>query len=185
MKKVIMLYVAGLVLLLPAYLFASSCESAVGAEYYINFTLDGVEYSCTFGFTDVGNGNPWTAVLPGGWTFAAGTNVEVSTDDDIPDDWVYIEVWVYGTTVGTYSYPAEELALFIEIDTEGVYSEYEANSGSLQITAFGDVGGAVEGRFNVGLDLVYFKGGVVPLGTAHSVEGTFHVERIEWTFPFF
>ena len=185
MKKVIMLCVAVLVLLLPAYLFASSCESANGEEYYINFTLDGVEYSCTFGFTDVGNGNPWAAVQPGGWTFAAGTNVEVSTDDDIPDNWVYIEVWVYGATVGTYSYPDELVDLFIEIYIEGVYSEYEANSGSLEITTFGEVGSAVEGRFNVGLDLVFFEGGAFPLGTAHSVEGTFRVERIEWTFPLF
>lgn len=96
---------------------------------------------------------------------------------------MWIEVWVVGTTVDTYSYPAGELYLLIEIYIGGEYSEYEANSGSLEITAFGDVGGTVEGRFNVGLDLVYFEGGFVPLGTAHSVEGTFRVERIEWIHP--
>jgi hypothetical protein len=98
---------------------------------------------------------------------------------------VWIDVWIDGTTVDTYSYPLGEVDLMIEIYIGGEYSEYEANSGSLEITAFGDVGGTVEGRFDMGLDLVYYEGGVVPLGTAHSVKGTFRVERIKWTFPLF
>jgi hypothetical protein len=182
MKRVIMLCFALVVLIVPSLLFASSCESTE-AEYYINFTLNGVQYSCGRGFTDVGNGNPFAAVQPGDWTFGAGTNVESSFYADPDGDFVYVQVHVTGTTVGTYSYSGEEVDIFIQIYTGGLYFEYTANSGSLEITTFGDVGSAVEGSFNLGLDLIPLSEGVVPLGTAYSVEGTFRVERINFTVP--
>ena len=182
MKWGIMLCFIGIVFLVPVYSFASSCESAAEAEYYINFTLDDMDYSCTYGFTDVGNRTPFIAIHPENWTFGAGQNVETLFGIKPDGDYVYIEVSIDGTTIGQYFYPGD-LSVIIEVTVEGVYSEYRANSGSLEITAYGEVGSAVEGNFNVGLDLVPTGGEVAPLGTAHTVEGTFRVERIEYTLP--
>lgn len=180
MKWGIMLCFMVLVFPVPVYLFASSCESATEAEYYINFTLDDMEYSCIYGFTDVGNRNPFVAVHPENWTFGAGQNVETLFGIEPAGDYVYVEVYVDGTTIGQYFYPGD-LNVIIKVTVEGVYSEYHANSGSLEFITYGEIGSAVEGSFNVGLDLVPTGGGVVPLGTAHTVEGTFRVERIEYT----
>ena len=182
MKWGIILCLIVIVFFVPLYSFASSCESAAEAEYYINFTLDDMDYSCIYGFTDVGNRTPFAAIHPENWTFGAGQNVETLFGIKPDGDYVYIEVSIDGTTIGQYYYPGG-LSVIIKVTIEGVYSEYRANSGFLEITAYGEVGSAVEGNFNVGLDLVPTGGEVAPLGTAHTVEGTFRVERIEYALP--
>jgi hypothetical protein len=97
-------------------------------------------------------------------------------------DYVYVEVTVDGNTVGRYSYPGD-LNVVIKARVGGVYSEYSTNSGFLEFTVYNDVGGTVEGSFDVGLDLVPTGGSVIHLGTAHTATGTFRVERIEYPFP--
>jgi len=61
MKKLIVLCFVLLVMLIPALLFASSCDSA-GDEYYIRFTMDGQEYILTFGYSDGSTDAPVVAL---------------------------------------------------------------------------------------------------------------------------
>ena len=64
MKKLIILCFVPLVVLIPAFLFAASCDSE-GEDYYITFTMGGAEYTITFGYSDVDTGEPFAAVQPG------------------------------------------------------------------------------------------------------------------------
>jgi hypothetical protein len=57
----------------------------------------------------------------------------------------------------------------------------------LEITAFGEVGEAVEGTFNVNLHKIPSAtgGGATSLALTYPVEGSFRVERIDYTLPIY
>ena len=50
MKRLIVLGFVVALFLMPAYLFAASCDSA-GEGNYITFTFDGEEYTLSYGYT--------------------------------------------------------------------------------------------------------------------------------------
>jgi len=181
MKGLIVFGISLVLLFIPVYLFVSSCDSA-GTEYYINFTMNGTEYSCDLGFTDVDQ-EPFGAVQPGGWTYFSGTNTETSIYGDPVGDYVRVQCNVWGSTAGFYMVGSSEgqFDLYIEIVAGGVFNAYEASSGTLEITSFGEVGGVIEGNFEVRIYSVLSNGGVlVPLAVTIPIEGTFSVKRVEF-----
>jgi hypothetical protein len=178
MRRVLMLFVVMLALCAPGYVFAGGCDSA--GEFYITFTFKGVEYTCELGLNGI-NGYAFAAVQPGGYTYFAGTNVEKSIDEIPAGDFVYVEGMVYAAEVGSYDYM--DFSVYIEISFEGNYLEYMSYSGTLNITAFGEVGEAVEGDFDIGVAENIAEGLVTPLNVFIPVEGTFRVQRIEYTVP--
>ena len=180
MKRVIMLCVVMLAFCAPAYIFAGACESA--GNYYITFTFQGVEYTCELGLNGI-NGAAFAAVQPGGYTFFAGANVEKSINAPPTGDFVYVEGMVHATEVGSYDYLIFDVD--IEVSAEGDYTKYETFNGTLNITAFGEVGEAVEGDFDIGVGMIPTGGLVTPLDALIPVEGTFRVQRIEYTLPIY
>ena len=65
MKKLIVLCFALILLSVPAFVSASSCDSDAGAEYYVKFTLEGTEYLCSFGHPESDIEVPYAAVTTG------------------------------------------------------------------------------------------------------------------------
>jgi hypothetical protein len=200
MKKVIVLCFALLVYLIPAFLFASSCDSAE-AEYYINFTLEGQEYSLTLGYTDVDTGDPMVVVWP---SIANGEAIEffatdVETDyvhsGEDPSNVIDIEGFLYpyteGEYIGKYALApngVEEIVgwgnFHLYIIENDIYYHYVA-SGYLTITAFGAVGEAVEGSFDVIVNIVIDlmeAGGFGPLfgEDSYDITGSFRLKRFAW-----
>lgn len=201
MKKVIVLCFALLVCLIPAFLFASSCDSA-GAEYYINFTLEGQEYSLTIGYTDVDTGDPMVVVWP---SIANGEAIEffatdVETDylssGEDPSNVIDIEGFLHpytaGEYIGKYQFSPNGVVevvgggnFYINIIENDIYYYYRVASGYLTITAFGAVGEAVEGTFDVVvirvIDLME-AGGSGPLfgEDSYDITGSFRLKRAAW-----
>ena len=201
MKKVIVLCFALLVCLIPAYLFASSCDSA-GAEYYINFTLEGQEYSLTLGYTDVDTGDPMMVVWP---SIANGEAIEffatdVETDylftEKDPSDVIGIEGFLYPYTEGEYigkyhlapNGSVENVGwgnFHLYIIENDIYYYYGVDPGYLTITAFGAVGEAVEGTFDVTVNIVIDSmetGDSGPLfgEDSYDITGSFRLKRFAW-----
>jgi len=201
MKKVIVLCFVLLVCLMPAFLFASSCDSA-GAEYYINFTLEGQEYSLTLGYTDVDTGDPmvvlWPSIANGeaiGF-FATDIETDYSMTGEDPSNVIDIEGSLYPFTVGEYI-GKYEFAPNGVIETVGwgnfeiniiendVYYYYRVASGYLTTTAFGAVGEAVEGTFDITvirvIDLME-TGDSRPLfgEDSYDITGSFRLKRVAW-----
>ena len=170
------------VIFVPGFIFASSCDSdSAGAEYYINFTLEGVEYSCTFGFTDVDN-DPFAAAQSGGsWTFMAGVSGTTTLFGEPSGDYAWVEVYFEGATTATFTSAGESYDVDIWIYTGGIYYYYGASLGTLEITTYEEVGGAVAGSFDLTLvgGIETFALGDSPLTTT----GSFRVKRIEYTLP--
>jgi len=180
MKKLLVLcFVLG-VIFVPAFLFASSCDSE-GAEYYINFTLEGIEYSLTFGVTDIET-DPFAAAQSGGsFTFMSGVNVETTSFEEPSGDYARVEAIFNGATTGIFTTASEDFEVDIWIVEGGIYYYYFATAGILQVTTYGEVGGAVEGTFNLTL-----TGGIVPAALGDSpltTTGSFRVKRIEYSLP--
>jgi hypothetical protein len=118
-KILVLCFVLG-VFFVPAFLLAASCDSE-GAEYYITFTLEGVEYSCTFGYTDVET-NPFATDQSGGsWTFMAGVNSETTVFEEPSGDYAWVEVYFDGSTIGTFTAPGEDYDVDIWIAASGEY----------------------------------------------------------------
>jgi hypothetical protein len=163
MKKLIVLCFVLLVMVIPAFLFASSCDSA-GDEYYIKFTMNGQEYILTLGYTDESTDAPVVALQQISDTqyviLIYGSNWEEGGDTSgiLVDFLSSFLPYVQGEYLGDYT--LEEINglnsiyigygnLSLEIfDTPDLYI-YRATAGTLTITSFGDVGGAVEGTFDV------------------------------------
>lgn len=180
MKKLLVLcFVLG-VFFVPTFLFASKCDSE-GAEYYINFTLEGVEYSCTFGFTGVET-DPFAAAQSGGiYTFMAGVTGETTLFGEPSGDYAWVEVYFEGSTTGTFTTAGEDFEVEIWIAEGGNYYYYYESAGTLQVTAYGEVGGVVEGTFDLTLE-----GGIEPAALGDSpltITGSFRVKRIEFSLP--
>jgi hypothetical protein len=62
MKKLFVFCFALIILLVPAFVFASSCDSAAGTEYFVKLTIEGEEYTCTFGHPNSDVDVPYAAV---------------------------------------------------------------------------------------------------------------------------
>ena len=61
MKKLIVVSTVLLFLIVPSFMFGSSCDS--GPDYYINVTFEGEEYSLTFGDPDYSDNVPYAALI--------------------------------------------------------------------------------------------------------------------------
>ena len=197
MKRLIVLCVALIVILIPAFLFAASCDSE-GADYYITFTMGGVEYNLSFGYSDVDTGEPFVAVQLGepDWIYFAGRSVD-STEAETPTgDYICVESFLYpytqGVYTGTYTLGIDGVPdsyigdgyLYIDVVEEGEPYFYYSTSGTVTITSFGEVGEAVEGNFNVHisipLDFIIGSFAGPLLEIEYNIEGTFRLKRVEY-----
>jgi hypothetical protein len=168
------------VIFVPAFVFASSCDSG-GAEYYINFTLEGAEYSCTFGFAD-GEKDPFAASqLGGSYTFMGGVSGETDMYGEPSGDYARVEITFEGAAAATFTSAGVSYDVDIWMYTEGMYYHYYASSGTLEITTYEEVGGAVAGSFDLTLEggIETFVLGDSPLTTT----GSFRVKNIGYTLP--
>ena len=165
MKKIIVLCFTLLVIFTPAFLFASSCESGgESADYYISFTMDGQKYILTFGYSDGSTNAPVVALQHINDTqdiiLIYGSNWEEGEDTSgiLVDFLGSLLPYVKGENIGDYTleginglnsiyvgYGYLSLELF---DMPDLYI-YRASGGTLTITSFGDVGGTVEGTFDI------------------------------------
>ena len=195
MKKIIVLCFVLLVIFVPISLFISSCDSA-GEDYYIRFTLDGQEYILTFGYTDESTDAPVVALQQISDTqdliVIYGSNWKEGGDTSgiLINFLGTLRPYVQGEHLGDYT--LEEINglnsvfvgygyLSLEIfDIPDMYL-YRATAGTVTITSFGDVGGAVEGTFDVTLTYM------VPLDLGDPtlpVTGDFRLLRVsEDDFP--
>ena len=191
MKRLIIPLFALFVLWVPAFIFASSCDSE-GADYYIKFTMDGQEYILTLGFTDVGTGDPYVVLYPGitngDLIIFFGSNVESDSAvvrEDL-DNVIDMRARLYPHTMGVYEddYNAAtntinsygELDIYISENSD-VYL-YSSTSGIITISVFGAVGEAVEGTFDI-----TFEGGIAPADIGDSpltATGEFRLKRVPW-----
>jgi hypothetical protein len=165
MKKLIVLCFVLLVILIPAFLFASSCESGGGGEdFYIRFTMDEQEYILTFGYSDGSTVAPVVVLQHISDTqdgiFLYGSNWEEGgeTSGILVDFLGSLFPYIKGEYLGDYtlvvinglnSILVGDGYLSIEILDIPDFYIYSATGGTVTITSFGDVGGAVEGTFDV------------------------------------
>ena len=199
MKKLIVLCFALLVIFVPAFLFASSCESGgEGEDFYIRFTMDEQEYILTFGYSDGNTAAPVVALLHISDTqddiLIYGSNWEEGgeTSDIRVDFWGPLFPYIKGEYQGDYTLAVVNGFnsiyvgygyLTIDIWDDLDWYRYNSTGGTVTITSFGDVGGAVEGTFDV-----TFMGGIVePAALGDSpldVTGDFRLLRVsEDDFP--
>jgi len=194
MKKLIFLFIVLLVIFIPAFLFASSCNSG-GAEYYIKFTTDGQEYLLTYGYPlDISKDAPMLIVWVGSVDDIQiyGTNWQEGIET--PEILIDFEGWLHADINGEYlgEYTLEDNGIVGNyagygefhiniLDAPYEYAYYSAG-GTVTITSFGDVDGAVEGTFEITFDLY------VPTALGDStldITGDFRLHRIsEDDFPY-
>ena len=185
MKRLIVLCFTVVLFLMPAYLFAASCDSA-GEGYYITFTFDGEEYTLSYGYTDIESGEPFGALLTGDIDeiLFMGTSREFESIEEPTDNVIYVIAYLHpfeeGVYVDDYDASANSIQSFGEItisvgENSNLY-EYSSNSGTITVTSFGDVGEPIEGTFDL-----TFVGGLIPTAFGDSpedVQGSFRVKRI-------
>ena len=191
MKKFIISVFALIVLFVPATIFASSCDSE-GEGFFIKFTLEEQEYILTFGFTDVGTGDPYVVLFPGvtngdlisifGSTVESDSSVVREDLDNVID----VRGRLYPHTQGVYEDDYDAAGntinsygeLGIHISENSVVYLYSSTSGIITITSFGAEGEAVEGTFDI-----TFEGGIAPASIGDSplaVTGEFRLKRVSW-----
>ena len=169
MKKVIIICFTVVMLFVPAFLFASSCDSE-GEGYFIKFTLEEQEYNLTYGFTDIGTGEPYIVLYPGVTNgdlilfFGGSVESDSSVVREDLDNVVDVRARLYPHTQGVYeddydtttntiqSYGALVL-LIIENSELYRYESSAGSSGTITISVFGEEGEAVEGTFDITLGL--------------------------------
>ena len=193
MKKVIIICAIVIGLFVPAFLFASSCDSEAQG-YFIKFTMEGQEYNLTYGYTDVGTGEPYAVLLPGAGDeggdlirfFGSDVESDSTVDREDLDNVVDVrEVRLYPHTQGVYedvydmatSSINSHGALVLQIIENSELYRYESragSSGTLTISVFGEEGEAVEGTFDITLGL-----GPAALGDPSlTITGEFRLKRV-------
>jgi hypothetical protein len=191
MKKLIVVAVALLFLIVPAFVFASSCDS--GSDYYIKVAFEGEEYTLGFGHPDSGSDVPYgalviyvpqvtsLAIAPEYITFFGEIADENALEDPV-SFYIEVEADLFPPILGTYTgnfdlYLSEDGWIRIFIIQDGTPYYYYSISGTVNISSFGDVGEAIEGTFDVTLneggDLIFTIG-----DPSLYVEGSFRVKRI-------
>ena len=190
MKKLLLLCFAFALLLVPAFTFAASCDSTED-EYFIKFTFEGEEYTCSFGHPDSEVDVPYAAVttslpiaaLNGPLEFIQffGATWNPTSSED-PSFLIQVGGRLYVFTAGEYTgeYALPELGtVWIWIMDGEAFYYYMASEGSITIDSFGEIGEAIEGSFNATFTL---SGDfVVPAGIGddnQTVTGTFRVKRV-------
>ena len=192
MKKVIIICYILLGVFVPAFLFASSCDSE-GDGYFIRFTLEGQEYNLTYGYTDVGTGEPYVVLLPGegdeGGDLIRFFGSSVESDSSVVredlDNIVDVRARLYPHTQGVYEDVYDMVtysvyshgALVLQIIENSELYRYESaagSSGTITISVFGEEGEAVEGTFDITLGL-----GPTALGDPSlAITGEFRLKRV-------
>lgn len=189
MKKLIIICFAAIMFFVPAIVFATRCDSE-GEDFYVKFTLEGEEYILTFGFTDIGTGEPYVVLFAGITNgdmisfFGSSVESDSSVVREDLDDVVDVRARLYPHTQGVYEDDYDtatntitsygELRIYISENSE-VYL-YSSTSGTITISVFGEEGEAVEGTFNV-----TFAGGLPPAELGDSpitVTGEFRLKRV-------
>jgi len=191
MKKLLLLCFALSLLLVPSFVFAASCDSAGESDYFIKFTIEGEEYICSFGHPNSDIDVPYAAVTTGFLAqpieeelieFYGGTIDTGSLPEEL-NSWVEVAGYLHVETAGTYT-GVYTLGLMnnvrISIYNEPDFYIYYAQSGTVTIDVFNDIGGSVEGSFDasfvIGGDLVFSP---LELGDSpQPVTGTFRVKRV-------
>jgi hypothetical protein len=189
MKKLVLLCCATILFFLPAYVFAASCDSDEG--YYVNFILEGEEYSCSFGNPDGDVEVPYAAVTlfdiaqePGGEHIQLyGSNIETGTNPEDLDFIINVQGYLYTDTPGNYTgeYDLEDVlsSVWIWIYSDSIWYPYTASSGTVTIDVFNEIGGSVEGSFNASFIISGDTIIRMDLGDSpQTITGSFRVKRI-------
>ena len=155
----------------------AGCNSAgndgSSESYEISFTLDGTDYVVTKGFTaeDVFDAGANGSHSAGGMFFRMGAVGENVTD--IGTQGPHIWISIRGSAAGTYAAGDASIGVFLG-GAEDYYTKNEdtidslpADTRTVEVTLFSEVGGTVEGTFSGELE----RG-------AHTVTGSFVVERL-------
>ena len=185
MKKLLVLCFALFLLSVPAVVFASSCDSDAGAEYYVKFTLEGTEYLCSFGHPVSDIDVPYAAVTVPDGEFIEfyGSSIETGANPAELEFIVEVEGFLYVETSGIYTgtYSLEDIynTVWVWIYSEETWYPYMASSGTVTIDVFNEIGGSVEGSF----DATFILSGdlIVPLDLGdepQEITGTFRVKRV-------
>ena len=115
MKKVIIICFTVVVFFVPAFLLASSCDSE-GDGYFIKFTLEEQEYNLTYGFTDIGTGEPYVVLFAGITNgdmisfFGSSVESDSSVVREDLDNVVDVRARLYPHTQGVY-----EVIVFVAV----------------------------------------------------------------------
>jgi hypothetical protein len=118
---------------------AISCDNSPSSSYFINFTLDGTNYSFKKGIGDVNSnafGNIYTSGTPGTRMCATLDN---PADFKAANSYAFIHL-SSGTTAGTYDQSIATITLSIP-------AYYYSVTCSLTITEYGDIGQPIKGSF--------------------------------------
>ena len=182
MKKVIVLVFVGLVILVPAFLFwGCASEDGCSTEYYIKFTVNGQEYSLNSGTPQIDENTPAITVSPNEDTIYTQNGTCGSADQMQLSIEFY--GWLYpdtpGEYIGTYSQTGSDDGLsniYLMISEPFPdQSSYFQSGGTFTITTFGDVGGIVEGTF----DVTWVSSAPAPsFGSPMTTVGEFRLLRV-------
>lgn len=190
MNKLLVICFALTLLIVPAFVFAASCDSTED-EYFIKFTFEGEEYTCSFGIPDSDIDVPYAVVttdflaqVPEGELIEFfGSSVEsVSQPEDL-DFFVRVQGYLYAETPGSYSgdYSLTDVfnSVWVWIYSDSTWYPYSASSGTVTVDVFNDIGGSVEGSFDATFSLSGDTIIRMELGDeSQTITGTFRLERI-------
>jgi hypothetical protein len=190
MKKFIIVSAVLLFLIVPSFMFGASCDS--DPDYYIKVAFEGEEYTLTFGHPDSSVHVPYGALVINEPLIAPqapisdiivffGESEDEATLQNPVSFYIEVSASLYSPTAGVYTgdYLLNDngnVRVFI-IQEDTPYS-YFSQSGTVNISAFGDVGSAIEGTF----DATFIQGGdFAAFGIGDptlSISGSFRVKRI-------
>jgi hypothetical protein len=173
MKKVVVLCYVVLVMLVPAFLFIIGCaaedECPLNPEpayYYIRFTMDGPEYTLDEQVYTVNYSHPYYNSKPSAILSPDESNIFIvgqicgngSERADIALQLHgYLSPSTPGVYIGTYDDTGSDAGFFISLFYE-ITEPYPNNyfylktGGTITINTFGDVGGDVEGNFDITIE---------------------------------
>jgi hypothetical protein len=153
------------------FFYAGSCSK--GYEYYVKFKANGEEVIFGLGFTDVEE-NAFANVIYESETLFVATPEAV--DKSTPPN-ASIMILIGGAGPGTYEYGSDSQLTIYYVDSGFMYSLL---TGSVTVTSFGEVGGAIEGTFEATANKIVLSGIKLqpPEPDVTITEGSFRVKRI-------
>ena len=192
MKKSIVLCFVLLVILVPAFLFTCGgngkvmCTKPTGPDYYyIRFDLDGEDIILNYGSPDFDKYNPWVAISPSEDLICFGGRYCYYSIE--PDLLFFLGGWLHPSTPGEYigeygdgsATPIGGYNIQLIIRESGVRYDYISDvSGTLTITTIGDVGGDVEGAFDITFESYETSTPAPSYGSPLTAVGTFRLLRL-------
>lgn len=131
-------------LLAVNYTYGSSCESLEDEKsYFITAAIGDNYYTWNLGIADVETrpfGQQYSGSIPGVEFFATSENVTRASA--LPANYVWFDIATFSASTGVYTY----VEVYGWIRLQGTYWIFKGVT--LEIKAFGDVGGSIDGTFS-------------------------------------